>query len=178
MQAQLARLFGSASIEARTQSRTPAQWKRILTRLLGELDAYLEENIDTDDLHRLMLASGLFAARQSLKKEQFWLGYIEGLIRFSLLLMGDYPDHRRRRGGRRKDDHYQLRRFRSIQYSQTPPQRLFTLFAAGNVAFPGLSKNPRDAMSDFRDQFGYSKTYRQFLRWYRREYPQDYALIF
>jgi hypothetical protein len=178
MQVQLARLFGSESPEARIQERTPTQMKRLLKRLLAELDAYLEENVDTDDLHRLMLSSGLFAAHEALNEEEFWPGYIEGLVRFALLLMGDYPDHRRRRGGRKKEDHYQLRRFRSIQYSQTPGQRLYTLFAAGNVSFPGLTKNPRDAMAEFRDLFGYSKTYRQFLRWYRKEYPQDYALLF
>jgi hypothetical protein len=178
MSVQLARLFGSESPEARGQAKSRAQWRHLLKRLLAELDAYLEENVDTDDLHRLMLSSGLFAAHEALSDEEFWPGYIEGLVRFALLLMGDYPDHRRRRGGRKKEEHYRLRRFRSVQYSQTPGQRLYTLFAAGNVEFPGLSKNPRDAMAEFRDMFGYSKTYREFLRWYRRQYPQDYTLLF
>ncbi len=178
MQIQLARLFGGDSAEARSTTRTSVQWRATLAKVLRELEAYLEENVDTDELHRLFLESGLFAARESLGDDDFWPGYVEGITRFSLILMGDYPDHRRRKAGRKKDEHYRLRRSRSIHYTATPEQRLFTMFAAGNVNFPGLALNPRDAMAEFRDKFCYSRTYRQFLRWYKKTYPRDYALLF
>jgi len=101
LQVQLGRLFGAASSEASRSSRTPTEWRRTLRRVLHEIDRYLIANVDTDDLHLQMLQSGLFAADEALKEEDFWPGYVEGITRVLLLLLGDYPDHRRRRGGRR-----------------------------------------------------------------------------
>src|SRR5882762_9869894 len=77
MEAQLARLFGAASSEAKTKSRSPAQWKRTLRSILHELYVYLETNVETDDVHWRMLYSGFAAAYESLKGKDFWPGYIE-----------------------------------------------------------------------------------------------------
>lgn len=79
-------------------SRSAEQWKRTLLAVLAELDRYLAANVETDDVHLLMLHSGLYAAHESLRHEDFWPGYVEGITRFAVLLMGDYPDHRRRKG--------------------------------------------------------------------------------
>ena len=99
---QLSRLFGGNSIEAQKDNRTPAEWKKTLNKILDELYKYLEENVHTDEMHTLMLYSCLYAAHEALKEKDFWPGYLEGITRLSLLLMGDYPDHRRRRGGKKK----------------------------------------------------------------------------
>jgi hypothetical protein len=100
MEVQLARLFGAASAEAKMKSRSPAQWKRTLRGVLLELFRYLEANVETDDVHWPMLHSGLAAAYESLKGSDFWPGYVEGITRLALILMGDYPDHRKRKEGR------------------------------------------------------------------------------
>jgi hypothetical protein len=99
-QVQLARLFGSASKLATTDRRTAAQWRKTLKAVLGELDRYVSANVDTDELHRSMLLTGLVAADESLKQDDFWPGYAEGITRLALILLGDYPDHRRRKPGR------------------------------------------------------------------------------
>src|SRR5579864_5586240 len=127
MQVQLARLFGSNSKEARGKTRTPAQWRRTLKSVLREIDSYVQRNVDTDDLHLLMLLSGLAAADESLKGDDFWPGYVEGMTRLALILLGDYPDHRRRKPGRKKDNHYSLNRLRSGYWMQTPDQRFRTV---------------------------------------------------
>lgn len=178
MRVQLARLFGQESPAARAESRTPQEWRRTLQKVIDELDRYVEANVDTDDLHGLMIASGLYAASEALKEEEFWPGYAEGITRLALLLLGDYPDQRRRKRGRKPDGFYDLSRFRSVHYHQSPAQKLYTLLAAGRLQGLKLSKDPRDAMSEFRAQAGYQASYKEFFRWYRRRYPADYAALF
>src|ERR1700735_1686761 len=113
MRVQLARLFGADSACARAGRQSNAQWRRTLLNVLHELDRYLAANVVTDEVHMLMLHSGLYAAHESLKQEAFWPGYTEGIIRVALVLMGDYPDHRRRMKGRKQKTHYSLSRPRS-----------------------------------------------------------------
>ena len=86
MQVLLSKLFGASSQKATAISLKADQCREVLAQVVDELYFYLEENIQTDELHRLMLLSGLVAAKESLKEEDFYLGYIEGITRFSLLL--------------------------------------------------------------------------------------------
>jgi hypothetical protein len=181
MQVQLARLFGSDSLEAKMDNRSPAQWKRTLRRVLSEMDRYIKANVETDDVHLSFLYSGLAAAYESLKDRDFWPGYVEGMTRLALILMGDYPDHRKRKGGRRQEDHYQLARCRTIRYIQTPNQKLNTLAAAtaaGPIIGINLSKGVFDVLREFREQAGFKVGYKVFLKWYREKYPKDYAAVF
>jgi hypothetical protein len=178
---QMARLFGASSTEAAQVERTPAQWRRTLKKVLDEVFRYTEANIDTDETHWFMILSCFAAANESLKESQFWPSYAEAITRLSLLLLGDYPDHRKRTSGKKKSDHYKLSRHRSLHYLQSEDQRLKVLFAAHalrNVGFPSLSVPPREALSEFRAEVGYSTDYRQFMRWYKSHYPNDYALLF
>src|SRR5438445_1948921 len=117
-QVQLSRLFGSISVEALRETRTIGQWKRTLRNVLRELKSYITANVDTDELHINFIASGLLAAEESLKEENFWPGYAEGLTRIVLVLLGDYPDHRPRKRGAKSSDHYALQLCRSLHYTQ------------------------------------------------------------
>jgi hypothetical protein len=177
LKVQLAKLFGAASAEARSETRTPAQWRKTLRKLLDELYEYAKANVETDELHWLMICSSFAAAMESLKDEDFWPGYTEGLIRLSLLLMGDYPDHRRRKTGKKKDTHYKLNRLRTLHYSQDADQRVRTIFTAKAAGFPALTASPRDALARFREESG-GGSYRDFMSWYKLVYPEDYAALF
>ena len=177
-QVQLARLFGAESREARKTERTSAGWKATLRKVLHEIDLYVRANVDTDELHSFIIASGLFAADESLKEEDFWPGYVEGLTRVVLALLGDYPDHRRRKGGGKSADYYSLNSHRSLHYSQDTEQRFRTLLAAEVFGLPGLSKPPRDILLDFRRQCGTKPTHSQFMRWYKENFPADYTAVF
>jgi hypothetical protein len=181
MEVQLARLFGAASSEAKMKSRSPTQWKKTLRGVLHELFLYLEANVETDDVHWPMLYYGLAAAYESLKGKDFWPEYVEGITRLALILMGDYPDHRKRKRGRKQEGHYQLSRCRSIHYVQTSKQKLNTLAAAtaaGPMLGINLSRGAFDALREFRQHAGYKVGYKEFFRWYREKYPQDYAAVF
>jgi hypothetical protein len=177
MKVQLARLFGTDSSEAKMKKRSPAQWKGTLRAILQELFRYLEANVDTDDVHWPMLYSGLAASFESLKGKDFWPGYVEGITRMALILMGDYPDHRKRKRGRKQEGHYQLSRCRSIRYIQTSSQKLNTLVSAPMLEIK-LSKDAYAALREFRGVAGYKVGYKEFFRWYREKYPQDYAAVF
>jgi hypothetical protein len=177
MRVQLARLFGADSRCARAERQTSAQWRHTLLRVLQELDRYVAANIVTDQLHMLMLHSGLYAAHESLNEEDFWPGYAEGITRVALVLMGDYPDHRRRKKGRKQGDHYSLSRERSVRYVQTWSQKLSTLVAAKPMGL-NLRTPPYDALREFRRQYGDKPGYDEFFKWYRLKHPQDYAVVF
>jgi len=175
---QLARLFGEGLVEARKVQRTPAEWKRILRKVLDEIDRYISANVDTDELHSVIICSGLCAAHEALKEEHFWPGYAEGITRVLLALLGDYPDHRRRRTGARRQHHYRLDLHRCVCYTQSVDQRFRTLLAAGVLNLPGLSRPPRKVWNEFRSWSGTRAIQRQFLQWYKKEFPADYTAVF
>jgi hypothetical protein len=178
MQVQLKRLFGAGSVEAQRTQRSVKEWKATLREVLHELDQYIQTNIDTDELHGTMIATGLFAADESLKEEDFWPGYAEGLTRVVLTLLGDYPDHRRRKGGTKSADHYSLGLHRVLHYSQNAEQRFRTLLAAGVFGLPGLHTPPRDVLMEFRRRFRPKPTHAQFVRWYKKQFPDQYTAVF
>jgi hypothetical protein len=177
MKRQLARLFGSSSPETRLALGTAQRWRRILRKVLHELDCYLEANVETDAVHRLMLHSGLAAADESLECANFWPGYIEGITRLALLLMGDYPDHRKGARGPRRGERYRLSRLRAVHFVQTPVQKLNTLLAAPAVGIR-FSTPPASALAQFRRQFGFKPGPEKFFSWYREHHPEDYAAVF
>ncbi len=178
MQNQPSRLFGATSAEARKVARSPSEWKNTLRRVLHEIDSYISANIDTDELHSRIIASGLCAADESLKNEDFWPGYAEGLTRVILALLGDYLDHRRRKGGGKASHHYRLQLYRSLQYAQNSDQRFRTLLASGIFGLPGLSRPPQEVLNEFRSRFGTKPSWRQFLGWYKKHFPADYTSVF
>jgi len=178
VQNQLARLFGDGSAEALKVERTPGEWKKTLRKVLHEIDRYITDNLDTDELHSMMIATGLCAADESLKEEQFWAGYAEGITRVLLTLLGDYPDHRCRSTGAKRKEHYRLDLHRTLCYTQTVDQRFRTLLAAGAFGLPGLSRPPREVLQEFREFFGAQPSQRQFMEWYKKQYPADYTAVF
>ena len=177
MQVQLARVFGANSADPRKTERTASEWKVVLRKVLHELDRYVQANVDCDELHSMFIATGLFSADESLNQDDFWPGYAEGLTRVILLLLGDYPDHHRRKGGPKAKDHYSLSLMRTLQYGQSVEQRSRTLLVAGNVGLPGLRTRPRDVLMGIR-QAGFGGTHADFVQWFKKKYPDEYTAVF
>ena len=178
MQTQLSRIFGEKSKIATKTNKSIKDWKKTLRSLLDELEAYIDANIVTDSLHRMMIYYGLYSADKSLEEDNFWPGFIEGIMRISFLLIGDYPDHRMRRGGRKKNSHYKLNRCRSIVYTQNYEQQRDTLLFAWNSNSGILENNPRQILRSFRSEFGFKAGIKDFILWYKEHHPKDYAKIF
>lgn len=176
----LLRLFGNTKISNNT-NKTETQWRNILLKILNELDKYASENIETDELHFLMLQSGLASSHEHIKKEKdlekALLGYIEGIVRFSFSIMGDLPNHSTKKGGRKKKTHYELNRLRELHYAQNSNQKYLTLI----LAYQGelrLKTDPQKAMRDFRLKYGFQKSIKDFLKWYRIEHSKDYTQVY
>lgn len=177
--AQLARLFGEASQEASREEMTSSQWRSVLRKVLDHLHSYLRANVPTDDIHSLMLCTGLASARKSLDQDDdFWPGFAEGMTRLALLLMGDYPDHRKNRPGSRKKNHFELRRLRTLRYTQDATQKLECLIAAYQFGLPKFRGDPLLALDEFRMQHGSEASYDDFIAWYKINYPENYVLVF
>jgi hypothetical protein len=178
MQVQLARLFGSESHEAKARVRTSAQWKKTLRHVLDDLERYIDANVNTDEFHFFLLVTCILAGRESLKEENFFPGYAEAVSRLALLLMGDYPDHRRPKAGSKRADHYRLNRRRTLVYAQDQDQRLANLIAASRVPFLASVPDPYAELREWRTAYGSKVGYRHFLRWYRRRHPEIYSKVF
>jgi len=177
MRNQLTRLFGARSAEARKATRTEAEWRRTLRAILKELDRYRRANVHTDSLHDLLLMGALESAKLSLDDESFWPGFVEGLARFALVLMGDYPDHTDRRGTAKSTTYYWLRASRSVHFSQNPAQKVWALREAENFRHL-LPKAFWEVEAEFHQQCGYRASRRQFVDWLRTKYPLAYAAMF
>ena len=54
------------------ESRSTAQWRHTLLKVLRELDRYLAVNVETDELHLRMMHEALYSADLSLKSQDFW----------------------------------------------------------------------------------------------------------
>lgn len=175
---QLGRLFGARGREAQTTHRSPRQWQSTLRKVLRELHAYRVANVHTDELHDALLDSGLKSAHTSLTQDDFWPGYVEGITRFVLLLMGDYPDHRSRRTGPKPGGYYRLSGCRTLSYAQTTVQRMRALEVAHATGFFSLSQDPRSLWITYQLSKLGPADYRSFLKWYRHHFPEDYAKVF
>ena len=174
----LSRVFGSESAVAKRTHMTDSQWRSTLDSLLTELFRYQQANVRTDEFHELILASSLASGQHSLASENFWPGFVEALVRYSLTLMGDYPDHRKRKPGRKTSEHYQLSLLRSVAFNQSTAQRMRTLYAAVDLGIVGTKKRMWQLMEPFYAEYGTRATQRQQLEWFRSTYPDIYARAF
>jgi hypothetical protein len=170
-------LFGATSAHANA-TKTSADWKRTLAAILDELWQYIYANVETDEVHMMMLHTGIATAKEALKKKDFWPEYSAGVLRIAFLLLGDVPDHGRYSRGRKRDSHYRLTRHRSIHYLRDGQQALNTLLTAFRFGHPELTTDAREAYRTFRQRFGYRSTHKSFLKWFRKEFPGDYAATF
>lgn len=178
MQVQLLRIFGGSSVELKSNERTNAEWKITLRKMLDELFKYAEENIQTDQLHWFMIYSGFAAANVALNDREFWPGFTEGIMRVCYLLMGDYPDHKNYKCGKKKKNHYSLNTLRTTVYMQSPEQKKRTIYVASAIGYPEININPRDAMSEYREEKGYDGGAADFLKWFKIHYPSAYSALF
>lgn len=174
----LARLFGASSALAKRTELSDSEWRRVLKALLAELYAYQIANLRTDEFHEVVLASGLASAHGSLSEVDFWPGYVEGIVRYALTLIGDYPDHRRRKPGRKKADHYDLTLRRSVTYPQSADQQYRTLWAAVDLGILGTKDKMWVLMDPFLSASDGNASSREKLDWFRSTYPAIYARAF
>lgn len=170
-------LFGPTSGIAWREYRTTREWKHLFRKINDELFNYLEMNINSDFLHMRDIEGALLKADKSLEDDFFWLGYIEGLIRLILLLMGDIPLHLKSTG-RKCKDHYLLNQKRTIFYNQNTDQKIHIIYHASRNEKPRLSKKYHSVIMEYRKIYGFKKSNKDFLCWYKKKYLEDYLKLF
>jgi hypothetical protein len=178
IEAQLLLLFGEGSRYSGSASKTTAERRRTLRAILAELGRYMEANIDTDESHWATLRYGLNIAGDALRCADFWPGYCAGLAHIAIALLGHFPDHSRKGPGRPKKDRYRLDSNRSVAWSQTPQQRVNTLFFPVDFGAPEGPASPRARYLECCRDTGSQASARDRLRWYRKKYPSGYTQFF
>lgn len=177
MQVLIQKLFGSASVQSKP-TKTATEWKRTLAAILDDLWTYILTNVETDEMHMMMLYTGIASAKDALKQKDFWPQFTEGVLRIAFLLLGDIPEHRAYTRGNKRNGHYRLDRHRSVHYLRNGQQALNTLLAARRFGHPELTIDPQEAYRRFRRANGYKSTYKDFFTWFRKTFPADYAAVF
>ncbi|HEY5122605.1 MAG TPA: hypothetical protein VIK14_02600 [Ignavibacteria bacterium] len=178
MQGFLGKLFGELSEIANKEYKTKSEWRNTLKKILEELNLYLIENIETDEVHIKMLKRSLESSKANISEDFFWPGYLEGILRFSLILLGDLPNHYRRKKGRKSINHYNLKRFRKINYYQDVNQKINLLFNASKIEDIIINKNLFKIRKEFYNSKQVSFTNYEFIKWFKKNYPEDYSKIF
>lgn len=92
--------------------------------------------------------------------------------------MGDYPDNRKYKCGKKGKAHYRLNLNRTLQYTQDSEQKKHTLLAASNNKFPNLGIDIGASINECRSEMGADATPKQYLEWFKQKYPNEYASIF
>ena len=170
-------LFGCQSKDCRKYERTEKEWKELLRKYVVEIQKYLNENIETDSIHMKRLSDAASSSETSLKEENYLPLYIEGLIRLIFTLIGQSPEHDRRKGGRKTKDHYKLDKYRNICYIQDSQQKYHLLHYASHNHFISV-QNMRLVYYDFCKEFSYYEKKKKFINWFKKKYPDDYLRIF
>ena len=122
----LSNMFGKDSTHGLAGSSTKSDWTRLCKRLISHLEKYIEQNVYTDRIHmnriqmqignlRASLAANVRSAREPLLFTTF--------CKLCLLLMGDLPNHWRKKVVNRSK-YFRLNQRRSLIYIQSRQQKV------------------------------------------------------
>lgn len=170
-------LFGCKSRDSQKYERTEKEWKELLKKYVVEIQEYLNENIETDSIHMERLLAAASSSETALRKEDYLPLYIEGLIRLIFTLIGQSPEHCRRKGGRKAKDHYKLDKYRNICYIQDSQQKYRLLHFASQHHYISI-QHMRSVYYDFCKEFTYYEKKKKFINWFKEKYSDDYLRIF
>jgi len=152
------------------------RWKHIIGKLLTKIEWAIDVNLYTDGIHKNKIDFQFNCLKQSAKqKENTDPEIIIALISLRFELIGSLPDNRDRLHANNKS-HFNLSKRRSIQYIQNYSQKVSVIidsswykpykdFYTYNEI---LSKYALECSSNARD----------FLNWYKTEYPKLYSMLF
>ena len=163
-------------------SRT-GEWRGYCTRLFDHLQRYVETNLVTDALHREQIQHALQSLKGAVRQPEREALLVTGLVRLCFLLLGDAPNHWRKKVVNRPD-YFALDRFRSIHYAQSPEQRARMIWRT--AVYPRIEK-ARQAGPDDPDAERWHSLYHrldrggrhaEFIEAFRRECATEYVKLF
>ena len=156
--------------------RRQKRWKSIQIKINNILKKAIANNLESDKFHRTRIDNYLSVMDDACKsKDNADIQMIISLTGIILELLGRVPDYSSRRAMNRKDDYY-LSGFRTLQYQQTPHQKMRTIIAASHYKpYSDYHKN-----EDLEEVYysKYNGNALGFLEWYKEHYPKVYCEIF
>ena len=172
LQGLLQSMFGWSTKTGSSTHLSDLEFKKVVGQVLNELEKYISENVHTDPSHKDELQRAIKSAQLYFNNEYWWPGVFEGIVRLSLLLMGDLPTHEKYSKGKKDDDYYRLNLHRSVGWIQNSSQRMRMLYYAERLG--KLDKK----LWQLRKEFQESSEHIDFILWFREKYPTEYAKVF
>ena len=175
-------LFGKLNYHGYVGGVSKATWKKDLRKVTKYIKKSIELSANTDSHHKSELLDACDRLEKELKESstinQINAATIEKLIRLVFLLLGNIPDHWRRRSPW-ADRFWELDGHRTLSYTQSDEQKTYLII--NNLV--DIRKRYAITVEDYEDF--HAVFYRrfkgkasEFLGWFKKSYPETYCQIF
>ena len=171
----LMQLFGRSMINSHGVISQKA-WKKILKRLSSFIEKSADKNIASDQFHISRINKSIEKLHKlSDSKEVADNEIILVLTNIILELMGGTPDYCERDRLNRNSDYY-LKSYRTLQYHQSPYNKMRTILEASRYK-PYSDHHKYDDLQEvyYSEYNGNSEG---FVNWYKNKYPKVYIQLF
>jgi len=174
-------LFGDLNYKGYVGAVSKARWKRDLRKVTKYIKKSIKLNVDADAHHKSELLETCEHLEQELKEastiDQVNTASIKNLIRIVFLLLGNMPDHWRRRSPY-SDRFWELNGHRTLTYTQSEEQKAYLI-----INLVDIRKRYAVKLDDYEDL--HAVFYRRFIgkasefvSWFKKSYPETYCQIF
>ncbi len=172
----LRRILGGYYTNWHGYELTEKQWKYVLRKLLMKIEIAIEANIVTDHIHHNRIAFQLGCMKRCLIEEgNTDPENVIALIGLCFELIGDLPDNRHRKHANKKE-YFSLSDKRTVHFLQSIRQKVnIILESAWYEPFKDYYSHG-DLHDKFRLDFGCRP--REFVEWYKTEFPKLYTKLF
>lgn len=172
----LSRVLGGRYYNWHGYRLSEREWKNIIKKLLRKLELAIDINVYTDTIHIRNIKHKLQHMRDSLaQKKTVDPELVLALIGLSFELLGGMPDNHTRKYGN-KPHHFKLDQHRSLLYSQVAAQKVWTIFESAHYdQFKQYYTHQKIADKYYTEFVGKPA---EFISWFKRTYPAQYAELF
>ena len=171
----LCRIFGTSMylIHGNQSQRT---WKNILKKATKTIRKAIKFNVNSDNFHKNQINNHLVDIEEALSsRHNVDPQIILSLIGMIFELLGNEPNYWRRKRLTRKTD-FVLNKLRSLQYIQSPKQKVQTILEASKYAPFAEKHKHNDLLNDYYTHFNGNPD--GFIEWYKEKYPDIYLKLF
>jgi len=166
-------LLGSRYTSIHGIPQNEKEWKHILGRLLKVLNKSIDINISTDAIHKAQIARYIRILKSSIDSpENTDPEVILALVGLCFELMGGSLDHRSRKVINDNPSNFCTDSMRSVSYSQDFGQKYRTIIQSSFYDEFKKYYSTGQLEENFRGKF------REFIEWFKKQYPAAYAQLF
>jgi len=156
--------------------KSQKRWKRILERITTAIEKSIKKNVKSDGFHLSCLNRYVTNLKEAYKSKNLTdIDIILSLTGIIFELLGGLPDYSHRKIINRKSDYF-LDDLRSLQYLQTPYQKMRTILEAARYKPYSDYHNHDDLFEVYASK--YNGNPEGFIQWYKNKYPEVYSGLF